>query len=64
MRPTKNQDYWASKVARNVARDRRNDSLLEQAGWAVVRVWEHEPPDEAADRIRCLLAARRLGASA
>jgi hypothetical protein len=28
-------------------------------GWKVVRIWEHEPPREAAARIRDVLAERR-----
>jgi len=53
--PTTNNGYWSEKLARNRARDARNDAALRAAGWDVIRVWEHEVPDEAADRI-----ARRL----
>lgn len=63
MRPSRNTEYWASKIARNVARDRRNDALLEEAGWLVVRVWEHEEPVEAADRVHRVVAARRAEVS-
>lgn len=49
--PKRNTDYWAPKLAANVARDRRNDAGLVGDGWLVVRVWEHEAVDEAADRI-------------
>lgn len=49
--PTKNSSYWAPKLARNVQRDREYDSALEEAGWTVVRVWEHEPVAEATDRV-------------
>ena len=42
--PRTNSSYWAAKLDRNVARDRRNDAALEAAGWLVVRVWEHESP--------------------
>ena len=49
--PHANHEWWAEKLARNVARDRGNDRELEAAGWRVVRVWEHEPMTEAADRI-------------
>ena len=40
--PRANADYWAPKLARNVERDRKQDQQLRAAGWAVVRVWEHE----------------------
>jgi DNA mismatch endonuclease (patch repair protein) len=54
--PRTNPSYWSAKIARNVERDRRNDAELGAAGWAVVRVWEHEAPANAADRISRLLA--------
>lgn len=40
--PVQNAEFWAAKVARNVARDRRVDESLAQLGWRVIRVWEHE----------------------
>lgn len=43
-----NADYWAPKIAGNIARDRDTDQRLEAAGWAVVRAWEHEDADEVA----------------
>lgn len=49
--PKANHDYWRPKLARNVERDRRNNALLTAAGWAVVRVWEHEPVDVAVSRV-------------
>ena len=59
VRPRTNRDYWDAKIARNVARDRRNDEALDAAGWTVVRVWEHEKPEEAAERISQLVRERR-----
>ncbi len=53
-----NPEYWASKAATNRARDRETDRLLEEAGWAVLRVWEHEDPGEAAERVRELYDRR------
>lgn len=46
-----NADYWAEKVRRNRERDRETDEALQQAGWTVVRVWEHEDPAAAARRV-------------
>jgi DNA mismatch endonuclease, patch repair protein len=54
--PRTNPSYWSAKIARNVERDRRNDAELSAAGWAVVRVWEHEDPANAADKITQILA--------
>lgn len=40
--PARNAAFWADKVARNRARDRRVSRRLRGAGWAVVRIWEHD----------------------
>src|SRR5437867_3099478 len=40
--PRTNRDYWVKKISRNMNRDRITRSRLRNAGWKVVRVWEHE----------------------
>lgn len=50
-RPTRNADYWLPKLERNVERDREQDAVLAASGWTVVRIWEHEPADSAAERV-------------
>jgi DNA mismatch endonuclease (patch repair protein) len=55
--PRANREWWRAKLDRNVERDRRNDIEMTRLGWAVVRVWEHEAPMAAADRI-CELVSR------
>src|SRR4051794_31700045 len=57
--PKANAEYWAPKLEANVSRDRRHDRALRAAGWAVIRVWEHEDPLEAAERIMQAVDARR-----
>lgn len=57
--PTANSDYWSAKVTRNQARDAEVDALLAEAGWHVIRVWEHEDPQDAARRIAAVVRARR-----
>ena len=37
-----NRDYWIPKIERNIARDKKNNLLLERAGWTVVRFWSKE----------------------
>lgn len=49
--PQSNAEWWREKLERNVARDRQTDAALAAAGWQVIRVWEHESPERAADRI-------------
>lgn len=54
-----NSAYWSAKIARNQLRDRDTDGRLAAAGWLPIRVWEHEPPEEAAARIAGIVLARR-----
>lgn len=49
--PRANRDFWSKKLADNARRDRVQTTALQRAGWSVVRVWEHEKPAAAADRI-------------
>jgi DNA mismatch endonuclease (patch repair protein) len=49
--PKSNAAYWAPKLRANVLRDLRTDAALAASGWSVVRVWEHEDPDDAAERV-------------
>lgn len=49
--PSANAAYWSAKLARNVARDAQVNDMLQDQGWTVVRVWEHEPVQEAAVRV-------------
>jgi DNA mismatch endonuclease (patch repair protein) len=57
--PKRNIDYWVPKLLANVERDRRADDALAADGWHIERVWEHEDPDAAADRISAAVAERR-----
>jgi DNA mismatch endonuclease (patch repair protein) len=53
--PKHNADWWRAKLAANTARDRRADAALQECGWTVVRIWEHESADAAVRRILALL---------
>ncbi|MDX2559062.1 very short patch repair endonuclease [Streptomyces sp. TX20-6-3] len=57
--PRTNPGYWSDKVARNMARDGDTDLRLTEAGWTVLRFWEHEAPDACAARIAVEVARRR-----
>ncbi|MEW1695559.1 very short patch repair endonuclease [Streptomyces sp. NPDC093249] len=57
--PKTNPGYWSEKVARNMARDGDTDERLQEAGWTVLRFWEHEPPEACAARISEEIAERR-----
>lgn len=56
--PKNNAQWWADKLAANVARDRDTDARLAENGWQVVRVWEHETVLAAADRVEAVLEAQ------
>lgn len=34
-----NPDFWIAKIARNMERDRKNDTDLAARGWTVIRFW-------------------------
>src|SRR5258708_2936303 len=49
--PKANRAWWVSKFEANRARDRETSRTLRNAGWCVVRVWEHESPPQAVEKI-------------
>lgn len=38
----RNRDYWIEKIEENIARDKRNDSILTKEGWSPIHFWEKE----------------------
>ena len=56
--PKANADYWAPKLARNVERDREHDKALHEAGWTVVRLWEHVPLAQAVETVTAAIKCR------
>jgi len=60
--PCSNKAYWLPKLQSNVERDRRQTLLLQNSGWTVVRVWEHDCRGalvEVVERITELVRQRR-----
>lgn len=49
--PAANGTFWQRKIEGNVARDVQTGEHLRSLGWRVVRIWEHEAPGDAADRV-------------
>ncbi len=37
-----NLDYWIPKIERNMRRDEEVNELLKNAGWTLIRFWEHD----------------------
>lgn len=52
-------EFWNDKITHNRLRDADTDTRLRQAGWDVVRVWEHDNPTEAAARIARVIEEKR-----
>lgn len=57
--PKTNREYWVPKLQANVERDRRVDRALVDAGWEVIRVWEHVDVEDAADEIVATVESQR-----
>lgn len=57
--PKSNGDYWVPKLAANVESDRRVDAALTEAGWIVLRIWEHDDVAGAVAQIEAALDLRR-----
>jgi DNA mismatch endonuclease Vsr len=49
--PATNEWYWTPKLRRNLERDRTVNAALVDAGWQVVRLWEHEPLATAVETV-------------
>jgi DNA mismatch endonuclease, patch repair protein len=64
--PKANRDYWQAKIARNRARDTKNQESLYNMGWRVLVVWECETKDyEAlAAKLRDFLRGLEAGSPA
>lgn len=59
--PKQNAAWWAAKLESNRVRDRDTNDRLREAGWTVVRVWEHEAPEVAAQAIAAALGHESNG---
>jgi DNA mismatch endonuclease, patch repair protein len=57
--PKQNKDWWREKIETNRRRDAETDSLLRDAGWLVLRFWEHEDPTAAAETVADAVMTRR-----
>lgn len=60
--PKANAKWWRDKIETNRARDVETNRRLRNAGWVVVRVWEHEDATVAAGRVARAVERRRVSA--
>jgi DNA mismatch endonuclease (patch repair protein) len=51
-KPGRSGSYWDTKIAGNVARDRRVDEELARDGWKVVRLWDFEVERDTASAVQ------------
>lgn len=49
--PKANAAWWKQKIRANMARDEKTSATLRDCGWRVIRIWEHQPADEAVSEI-------------
>ncbi len=59
--PQANATYWANKIQKNSLRDSATTEALENAGWLVIRIWEHQDLREAARHIADRVSERLQG---
>lgn len=55
VKPKSNTDFWEEKIAGNVARDLRTNINLNERGWLVIRIWEHQIKQDLAGCTRSIL---------
>ncbi|TAM44887.1 MAG: very short patch repair endonuclease [Acidobacteria bacterium] len=53
--PKANADFWRRKIQTNQERDSDTDRCLVEAGWRVIRFWEHQDMDAAARKVLAAL---------
>lgn len=58
--PSSNEEYWHSKIQRNVERDKKSIAELQALGWNVIIVWECELKKPKKDMRLALLVTEIL----
>lgn len=58
--PSSNEEYWHSKIQRNVERDKKSIAELQALGWNVIIVWECELKKTKRDMRLALLVTEIL----
>jgi len=62
--PKSHTEYWQAKIQRNRERDLSTNSLLEAAGWRVIRLWEHTPVADMASVVEAAVRPSSRGSQA
>jgi DNA mismatch endonuclease (patch repair protein) len=58
--PTSNASFWKEKIEGTARRDAQQATWLQEQGWTVIRVWEHDVPEHAERLISAVVADLRL----
>ena len=58
--PKNNAGWWQAKLNKNRQRDADTGERFRGGGWEVLRLWEHEAVDEAADRVEAAVRQRTV----
>lgn len=53
---TANRAWWKAKISRNRERDSDTTRSLEELGWTVLRLWEHDSAEEMVATVEQVLA--------
>lgn len=59
--PKSNTEWWRAKLEQNMLRDEDTNTKLSEAGWLVLRFWEHEDSNQVAKEIETIVKKRRRG---
>jgi DNA mismatch endonuclease (patch repair protein) len=57
--PKRNAEWWSAKLSENMRRDEDTNLRLSEAGWLVLRFWEHEDVSVVAKEIERMVRERR-----
>lgn len=63
--PATNKRYWIAKIKNNQKRDRSVRRELQNKGWTILRVWEHEikHPEKVISKVRNALLIEQASSS-
>lgn len=50
-----NKEYWIEKIEENIARDKKNDKLLQEMGWTPIHFWSKEVDKDLAKCIHKII---------
>ena len=56
--------FWRDKISNTIARDRKNHRQLNDMGWKVIRLWEHDVEGEFEASIQRIMSAVNLKTAA